>query len=109
MYLFGIYVLSEDPPVFAVSDNFVTRLLSKLPRRVCPELLLFPQWTKEPYFEIVKARWHLRRLPHRRTTWMCTTPREVHRLGLFGYRALWCHQNLFCDESTFRPAGREKK
>jgi Glycosyl transferases group 1 len=101
MYLYGIYVMSEDPPVFCVPDIFVDQLLRQLPPRVNPELLVFPTWTQELFTTLARTRWRLRRAPRQRLTWMCTTPREAQRLGIAGYRATWCHQNFYCDETKF--------
>ncbi len=109
MYLYGIYVMSEDPPVFCVTDIFVDALIKALPPHIKPELLVFPTWTQELATTLAKTRWRLRRAPARRMTWMCTTPREAQRLGLAGYRAAWAHQNMYCDETVFNVIPAEKK
>lgn len=109
MYLFGIYVMSEDPPVFCLPDFFVGDLMRHLPPGVDPELLVFPTWTQELFSTLARTIWRQRRSPRRRMTWMCTTPGEARRLTLAGYRAIWCHQNFYCDETIFNILPIEKK
>jgi Glycosyl transferases group 1 len=109
MYLFGFYVMSEDPPVFGITDIYVEHVVKRLPPHLKPEFLVFPTWTQELFTTLAKTRWRMRRTPSRRMTWMCTTPREARRLTLAGYRATWCHQNMYCDETKFRVLPVEKQ
>jgi glycosyltransferase involved in cell wall biosynthesis len=106
--IFGIYVLSEDPPVFALWDNNVPALLPLLPPNLSPHLLIFPMWSCESYAAAAKARWRYRRMGTRRLYWMCCTPLEAQRLAAVGYQTVWCHQNLLCDETVLRPTPAEK-
>lgn len=109
MLLFGIYVLSEDPLVISMPDIGVPVFTPWIPERLRPHYLVFPTWTKEPFPEVLKSAWKLRSLRKSRLTWMCSTPREARRLSMAGFRTLWCHQNLYCNECSFEIQPREKK
>jgi glycosyltransferase involved in cell wall biosynthesis len=108
MLLFGIYILSESPAVFAVNDCFVPRLVSHLPPGFSPHLLIFPAWSKESLFQSAKSRWQLRSARPLQTQWMCTTPAEARSLRRVGHHATVCHQNLFCDEDIFTVSDGER-
>ena len=109
MYLYGVYVLSQDPPVITAADNFLPHLASILPTDVKLEVLVFPTWTTESYADIAKRMWHLRRARSLSLHWMTSTPRESRRLSSVGYRAIWCHPNLFCDDSVLRIIECQKR
>lgn len=109
MLLFGIYLLAEDPPVISIPDIGIPILTRLIPERLRPHYLVFPTWTKEPFAEVLKFSWRLRSLSRSRMTWMCSTPQEARRLSLAGFRTLWCHQNLYCNERLFEIIPREKK
>lgn len=103
MILYGIYVYSLDPFVLSVPDNFIPILMERMPARIKNKahFLVFPTWTKEPWKQVISTAWRLRSLPRARTTFMCSTPKEIARLKWAGFKARWCHQNLFCNEDDF--------
>lgn len=108
MLNYGVYILSEDPPVFSVTDNYLSTLLTQLPPGLSPDLMVFGTWTYEPLLKAIRAFCRFPRSVRRRIFWMCATPREAQRLGMVGYRTAWCHHNLFCDETEFRPLNTVK-
>ncbi len=109
MLLFGIYVLSEDPLVISLPDIGVPIYSPLIPERLRPHYLVFPTWTKEPFPEVLKAAWQMRKVRKSHMTWMCSTPKEARRLSLVGFRTVWCHQNLYCNDSIYKILPCEKK
>ncbi len=109
MLLFGVYLLSEDPPIISIPDIGIPHFIDLIPERLNVHMLVFPMWTKEPVAEVLKAAWQLRGVRRRPMTWVCNTELEARRLALVGYRTLWCHQNCYCDETLNRIMPREKR
>lgn len=103
MLLHGMYVYSTNPLVVSASESLIPRLLDILPDEILAKsyFLIFQTWTKEPIKELLITRWRLRNLPVDRAYFMCSTLKETQRLGLLGFKTIWCHHNLFCNEEEF--------
>jgi glycosyltransferase involved in cell wall biosynthesis len=104
MLLSGVYVLSHEPPVVAVADNFLEDAATIATAcGVILHFLVFPTWYAGDLRGSIAATLKTRRvLPHS-TTWMCNAYSEVNALRRIGNRAIFCHHNLFCNEQIFKP------
>jgi hypothetical protein len=107
--LFGMYTFSEDPPIFSIPDIDRPEFMSLIPPSLKPQLLPFPMWTKEPYSEIMQYSWRLRKTSKQQFAWMRSTELEARRLARFGYRAVWCNHDCYCNETIFKIIPVEKK
>ncbi|TWT54668.1 hypothetical protein Pla22_23180 [Rubripirellula amarantea] len=109
MLMSGVYVVSTEPPVFCVANNYLEVAAANASEAgMKAHFLVFPMWyagDARGAISAFKATWKSR--PHK-VYWLCNAPAEERALRLLGLNASFCHHNLFCDETLFRPRAEKQ-